>query len=157
MASTQHPNPQAHDDELVPRGALLALGGLLVATLALVAAVRYSGANVREPDAAPLVTARLIFRDLPDGSVAVINADTGARANTIQGEAGFLRGALRVLSHERMRRKIGEQEPFELVARHDGRLTLQDPQTGMRLDLESFGPQHAGNFARLITEVRNQP
>ena len=44
----------------------------------------------------------------------------------------------------------GEAEPFELHRRQDGRLTLLDPKTGMRLDIESFGPQHAASFVRLM-------
>jgi hypothetical protein len=48
-------------------------------------------------------------------------------------------------------REIGPQPPFELAARADGRLTLTDPATGARIDLESFGPTNAGVFARLLT------
>ncbi|MBC7781542.1 MAG: photosynthetic complex assembly protein PuhC, partial [Proteobacteria bacterium] len=37
-----------------------------------------------------------------------------------------------------------------LIGRADGRLTLADPATGQRIDLESFGPTNAAVFARLI-------
>ena len=43
-------------------------------------------------------------------------------------------------------------DPFELHARTDGRLTLIDPATHMRLDLESFGPTNAGLFAQLLQD-----
>jgi hypothetical protein len=36
-----------------------------------------------------------------------------------------------------------------LIGRTDGRLTLQDPSTGQRIDLESFGPTNAAVFASL--------
>jgi putative photosynthetic complex assembly protein len=96
----------------------------------------------------------LRFLDLPDGSIDVRDGQSGQRITVIDGEAGFLRGALRVLSHDRLRRGLGPQAPFELHQRQDGRLTLIDPQTGMRLDLESFGPQHASTFSRLIQKER---
>mgnify|MGYP006276983711 CR=1 FL=1 len=44
----------------------------------------------------------------------------------------------------------GAEQPFQLIARADGRLTLADPVTGQRIDLESFGPANAGVFARLL-------
>jgi hypothetical protein len=40
--------------------------------------------------------------------------------------------------------------PFELIARVDGRVTLFDPSTGQRVDLESFGPTNTGEFARFL-------
>ena len=58
---------------------------------------------------------------------------------------------LRALARERKKRDLGSGPPFELLARADGRLTLVDPSTGARIDLESFGPANAGVFARLMT------
>ena len=144
--------PQLHDHDAipVPPAALALMGGLLLSTIMVVAAVRWTGMSIREPDAPSVEVAPLHFRDLPDGSIAVLDDRTGQRVHTVSGEAGFLRGALRVLSHERLRRGMGDTAPFELHRRQDGRLTLIDPQTGVRLDLESFGPQHAGSFARLM-------
>lgn len=139
-----------HETPMVPPGALALLGSLLLISVLVVAAVRWSGLNIREPDAPSVQVAQLHFRDLPNGAIAVIDASSGRHVETVSGEAGFLRGALRVLSHDRLRRGLGDQDPFELHRRQDGRLTLIDPRTGMRLDLESFGPQHAGSFARLM-------
>lgn len=141
-----------HDAPMVPPAALALLGALLLACLTIVAAVRWSGVDIREPDAPSIEVAHLWFQDLPDGSIAVVDANTQQTIETVRGEAGFLRGALRVLSHERLRRGLDARDPFELHRRQDGRLTLLDPKTGVRLDLESFGPQHAGSFARLMNK-----
>ena len=65
-------------------------------------------------------------------------------------ETNIMRGALRALARERKKRGLGPEQPFELIARKDGRLTLHDPATGVRIDLESFGPTNAGVFARLL-------
>jgi len=65
------------------------------------------------------------------------------------GEQGFVRGILRTLSRERMRRGIGSGPTFELIGHTDGRLTLLDPATGHRINLESFGPTNMASFAML--------
>lgn len=135
----------------VPRVALMAIATLLVLTLIAVAAVSGARREMRSPDA-PATTSRMLrFDDSPDGSVAVIDAKSGVVLSRLQGEQGFVRGALRALARERRAREIGSQPPFELAARTDGRLTLIDPATGARVDLESFGPANAAAFARLLT------
>ncbi len=134
-----------------PRGVLVGIGVLVLAVLIAVAAVRWSGASAREPDAPSVATRLLRFEDRPDGSIAVIDARSGATLERLRGEQGFIRGALRALTRERRMRDVGPTPPFELAARADGRLTLVDPSTGARIDLESFGPANAGVFARLMT------
>ena len=136
--------------ETVPRGALIAIGSILLGTLVAVAAVRWSGAQIRHPDAAPLVSRALAFEDGPEGTVRVIDPRDGSLLHEASGEQGFLRGALRALSRERRIRGIGPGEPLLLVRRADARLTLIDPATDQRIDLESFGPTNAGVFARLL-------
>ena len=93
---------------------------------------------------------QLRFEDRSDGSIAVFDYQTGKQIDSIVGEAGFVRGALRTLAQERKRRDIDSKPPFELIARQDGRLTLIDPSTGRTIDLESFGEINAKHFARLL-------
>lgn len=136
---------------ILPRGLLIAIGTLVLGSLLAVAAVRLSGVSMREPDAQSVATRLLRFEDRPDGSIAVIDATSGRTLEQLRGEQGFMRGALRALTRERRMRELGPQQPFELAARADGRLTLVDPATGARIDLEAFGPTNAGVFARLLT------
>ncbi len=133
-----------------PRKAVLAVGALLLAALAAVATVRLTGAEIRTPDAPAAYLREFRFEDRPDGSVAVLDARSGAVVYTVTGEAGFFRGALRGLARERRRMGLGPEAAFQLIARADGRLTLADPATGQRIDLESFGPTNAAVFARLL-------
>ena len=146
MSTTHHPHPGE-----IPRGVALAIAGLLLVTLVLVAAVRWSGMSIHEPDAPTVSERALRFEDLADGSISVIDARTGREIEHVQGEAGFLRGAMRAMTRERRARGLGPETPFLLSARADGRLTLSDPATGGRLDLEAFGPTNAGVFARLLS------
>ncbi len=146
---TLHPRPTPVDT--FPRGPLLLIGAVLLAVLIGVSTVRLSGTDIRNPDADAVATRSLRFEDRPDGSVAVLDALNGLQIDSIQGEAGFLRGALRAMARERRKQGLGAGPAFELIARADGRLTLSDPATGQRIDLESFGPTNAGNFARLLS------
>jgi putative photosynthetic complex assembly protein len=126
--------------------------GLALAGVSVVAAavVRFVGAPIREPDAAAQTTRLIRFSDGPDGSILVVDTISGGTLAHWAGERGFERGALRALGRERKRRKLPSEAPFELIGRSDGRLTLVDPSTGERLDLESFGPTNAQVFAQLL-------
>jgi len=144
-------------DEIIPKGLLVAAAVLLLVTLAGVSMVRLSDTQIRSPDASPVATRSLRFEDRADGSVAIIDAKSGQEVERVQGEAGFLRGALRALARERRKRELGPEAAFELVGRADGRMTLVDPATGERIDLDSFGPTNAGSFVRLLAPPSRDP
>ena len=141
-------------DLAIPRGPIIAGAALIGATLIAVAAVRLSGIDVSSRSQAPVVAERrLQFEDLPDGGIAVRDAD--AAPGTVlrvvpPGADGFLRGTLRALVRQRRLAEVGPQAPFRLSAHSDGRLTLDDPATGERIDLEAFGPTNAAVFAQLL-------
>lgn len=139
-----------------PRWVLWTVGFLMVFTLGSIGLVRITG-NGPDQLAAATVSERLLrFEDRPDGGVAVIDGITGQLLTTVTGEQGFLRGAIRALARDRTARKIGAEQPFKLISRTDGRLTLFDPVSGQRVDLESFGPTNAGVFAPFLT-MQPQP
>ncbi len=125
------------------------IGVVLLAVLVAVGLARWSGLDPRTPDAAVLWQRALQFNDLPDGDIAVLDADTQQAVARFSGEQGFLRSTLRALVRERLREKIGSDAPFLLIGRTDGRLTLLDPTTQQRIDLESFGPSNTAVFAGL--------
>jgi putative photosynthetic complex assembly protein len=149
MLGTVQPGPPPRDS--MPRGPLFAIGAVLLVVLVGVAGVRLSGTPIHTPDAQAVAQRSLRFEDRRDGSVAVLDARSGQQIESIQGEAGFLRGTLRAMARERRKQGLGSEPAFELIARADGRLTLSDPATGERVDLESFGPTNAGVFRRLLT------
>lgn len=143
---------QAQPRQILPQHIAVVLGLVLLITLALVAVVRYSGVDIRYADAPSQQVRLLRFADMDNGDIGVVNAQDGSELARFSGEQGFMRGALRALARERKRRDIGPMVPFELHARTDGRLTLIDPATQVRLDLESFGPANAGLFAQLLQD-----
>jgi putative photosynthetic complex assembly protein len=129
--------------------ALIAVGGL-AALILFVADYVDSGKLTREADAQAVITKQLRFEDRSDGSIAVVSASDGRLVKVIEGEAGFVRGILRAMARERRIKEVNQTIPFELIARADGRLTLVDPATGNRIDLESFGKDNVIEFAVLL-------
>lgn len=122
---------------------------LLVLTLALVLMARFAPVT-SVPDPAPVTWQKeLLFADGPAGEVVVQDYQTKEVLARFEGEQGFVRGSLRALARERKRREIGSEQPFELVARKDGRLTLYDPSTSQHIDLDSFGPSNVALFRNL--------
>ncbi len=133
---------------------IAAAGALVIASICAVGAVRLSGMPISTPDAPAAVERDLRFVDRTDGSVEVVEAGSGRVVDRVVGESGFVRGTLRGLARERKRQGIGADQPFRLVAHVDGRLTLLDPQTGRRVDLESFGPTNAAAFAHMLSAAQ---
>jgi len=135
-----------------PRWVLLCAGGVVAFSLISVGLVRLTG-NGPDQRPAPAVQERqLRFEDRPDGSIAITDARTGQLVTSVQGEQGFVRGALRALTRERKARGLGAEQAFQLMVRADGGLTLFDPTTLQRVDLEAFGPTNADNFAKLLKD-----
>jgi hypothetical protein len=133
-----------------PKWVLMCAGGIIAFSLIAVGLVRITGNGPDQRAAAPAVQRSLVFLDQKDGGVLVGDGLTGETLTVLYGEQGFVRGALRALSRERHARGLGAKLPFDLVVRVDGRVTLMDPSTGHRVDLESFGPTNTAEFARFL-------
>jgi putative photosynthetic complex assembly protein len=137
----------------VPRGPLLAIAALVLGTLVAVGVTRWQsdGRSPTEPTAQVLAERLLQFSDRDDGGIEVRDARSGATVRTVaSGAEPFMRGALRAVARERRARGLGAEPPLRLQAHADGRLALHDPATGVRIDLESFGPTQAMAFAQLL-------
>lgn len=147
-AATLPHRPRAPDT--FPAWVLYCAGGILAFSLLSVGLVRITGNGPDQRLAAPTLERSLRFEDQSDHGVRVSDGNTGQTLTVLYGEQGFVRGALRALSRERHARGIGSAPPFNLVARTDGRITLMDPATGQRIDLESFGPTNTAEFARFF-------
>jgi putative photosynthetic complex assembly protein len=133
-----------------PKWVLYCAGGIIAFSLIAVGLVRITGNGPDQRAAAPTVQRSLLFQDHKDGGVLVADGQTGEKLTVLYGEQGFVRGALRALTRERQSRALGSDLPFDLVVRVDGRVTLMDPSTGSRVDLESFGPTNTAEFTRFL-------
>jgi putative photosynthetic complex assembly protein len=133
-----------------PQWVLYCAAGIIAFSLISVGLIRITGNGPDQKAAAPTVQRSLVFQDHKDGGVRVEDGVSGKTLTVLHGEQGFVRGALRALTRERYSRGIGSDVPFDLIARVDGRVTLFDPSTGQRVDLESFGPTNTAEFSRFL-------
>jgi putative photosynthetic complex assembly protein len=133
-----------------PRWILYFGAGIIAFSFISVGLIRITGNGPDQRAAAATMQRSLVFQDQKDGGVRVEDGVSGQTLTVVYGEQGFLRGALRALARERFARNIGSSQPFDLIARVDGRVTLLDPSTGQRVDLESFGPTNTAEFTRFL-------
>ncbi len=136
----------------VPRAALVGIMVLIGFALAAVFTGRF--ADIGRVSMAPSTEVdrvSLRFVDRRDGAVEVYNAQTETRVAVVEpGTGGFIRGVLRGMMRERKLSGNLSQAPLMLRRWADGRLTLEDPQTGRVIDLGAFGVTNAGAFAKLM-------
>lgn len=147
--------PQSHAAGSVapdsfPRWVLYFAAGIIAFSLISVGLIRITGNGPDQRAAAPTVQRSLVFEDQKDGGIRVADGITGQTLTVLYGEQGFVRGALRALTRERFAQGVGSSQAFDLIARVDGRVTLMDPSTGQRVDLESFGSTNTAEFARFL-------
>lgn len=99
----------------------------------------------------PVAQRALSFADAPDGGILVRDGATGETALTLPaGTNGFLRGALRAMADRRRVAQKSHEAPFLLTAWGDGRVTIEDPETGERIAVSSFGPTQVRSFVALL-------
>lgn len=126
--------------------------GLVGFSLLAVGVGRYADVGtLRTPHEGPAVLRHLHFEDRPDGSVAVFEGDRLIE-RLEPGTGGFVRGVMRGLARERRIRDIDDATPFRLMRFADGRLLLEDPETGHLVALGAFGATNEAAFARLMEE-----
>jgi len=139
-----------------PRLPLFGAAALVCFALLAATAGRLSGLGALQPVSTPISTRLLRFADSANGDVLVYDAKanplpgSGKPIAVATGQNGFLRGTLRGFARTRRADGVGADAPFTLTAWADGRLTLVDPATGRRTDLEAFGPTNVAVFARFL-------
>ena len=142
-----------HDDEIhVPRGALRAAVAVVIIAIGSAGFARISGLGRSEmPASTPVEQRALLFEDRSDGAVLVRDAAGKGVVDVIQpGAFGFVRVAMRGMARDRKIHGVGAEQPFMLTRWADRRVTLDDPETGRRLDLAAFGRVNGEAFERLL-------
>lgn len=134
-----------------PLHAVLLVIGL---TVAFAAFARLTGLGIlRMPEPAIVQYRDLRFTDRADGSVGILDASNDAIILILEpGQGGFIRGVLRGRARERRLGEFGAEPPFRLASHSDGRLTLEDTATKIKIVLSSFGPSNVEAFARLLPQ-----
>jgi putative photosynthetic complex assembly protein len=136
-----------------PRSTLALVGSAVALSIIAAAAGRLTGATSIPTNSTAVSSRELLFRDQPNGGVAVYDArDTKTPIDMIAPETnGFLRATMRGLARQRLRQAADREVPFRLTGWDDGRLTLEDPTTGRKVEMEAFGVTNEAVFIRLLT------
>jgi len=140
-----------------PRWTLIGAALLVLSTLAITGLARQTGIGATGvPDSPTIASVDLRFEDRDDGSV-VVRDGAGAVIETIPVSLdGFIRGTLRSLARQRKQAGLSHDLPFHLERRENGRLSLSDPATGGRIELDAFGTSNSGAFARFLPALEKR-
>lgn len=157
-ANPHHPHAHhqhAHHQTVVPAWVLVAAACMMVFSMTVAFGARqWSLAHPGAPRPAPTVSVSLVFSDMPDGSIRVSRAQDGSTAGLVPPrEGGFVRGVLRGMMRTRKLESVGKAESFTLARAPDGTLSLTDPQTSRRVELNAFGPSNIQAFELLLAQA----
>jgi putative photosynthetic complex assembly protein len=143
-----------------PREVLIGAAFLIGFVIVAAAMVRVTGVGRTDLPVAPMVESRQLVvcrqrRWHHDGPCAW---GRGVVAELESGVDGFVLGVMRGMVRERKSNSADVDAPYLLSLRENGSLLFEDPLTGRRIDVRSFGPTNAGSFAKLLrAEIRPDP
>lgn len=144
-----------HHAVAIPRFVLIGAAAIMLLAIGLSAGARQVHLMRPAPLSMAIESIDVRFEDRKDGSIAVLDATTEREISIVPPRTnGFIRGVLRGMFRTRKLESIGRQARFRLAQERDGGLSLTDPQTGRRIDLDSFGPTNHEAFARIFTAGR---
>lgn len=108
---------------------------------------------VKTGQSQPLIIRDIIFDERANEEIAVIDGHSRQAIEVIAPEAdGFIRGMLRGMSRDRRVRGAAVDAPYRLIRWNDGRVTLSDTTSGLRIDLKAFGQSNLQAVARFLKE-----
>ena len=153
-SGTQDDAPRSVHEVPIPKSVLAAAAALLLLTIAIAGTARLTGANhITLPPTRAVASRDLTFTDRSDGGIIIADAATGRQVSIVQPETGgFLRGIMRGLGREHRLNDLSPGASFRLTRWADGRLSIEDPATRERFELEAFGPTNEAAFARLLAD-----
>ncbi len=98
-----------------------------------------------------VISERIVVRDLPNGAVGIFHAESGTTiARYESGQGAFVRTIFRSLVRDRRVRGVSAAPVFILYTLGDGDITVEDPSTNSRIQLEAFGKPNAEHFRQMF-------
>jgi putative photosynthetic complex assembly protein len=151
-ALVHEPGYRSRDTELVPR---TLVWGMLALALSALAIASFAAATGREPLAQPapsqVVRDRWIVLEGHDAkAVTVRNTDGSVMLDLPHG--GFVTVIQNGLVTERKKHKVAPLLPVRIVEYANGRLAVEDPETGWSIELYAFGSDNKAAFERLLDQ-----
>lgn len=146
------PKLRSENPEMIPRALLRGMLVLVLATLALVSFAVLTGRDhVGVPKEAAIINERqIILQGHSAQAVTVLNVDGSVMLDLPHG--GFVTVIQSGLATERRKHGIDPLLPVRLVKYENGRLTIEDDETGWSAELYAFGADNEAAFERLLAQ-----
>lgn len=100
--------------------------------------------------AEPLLVRELHFVLEADGQISVHDARDGRHLDTLRADDGFIKVVLQSMSFDRAKRQVTAAQTYRLTRWNNGKLSFEDPATGVRMNLAAFGADAMRVFARFL-------
>ena len=104
----------------------------------------------------PVVSERIVVRDLASGAVGIFHAESGvAIARYESGQGAFVRTIFRSLVRDRRVQGVSAEPVFVLYTLDTGDIIVEDPSTNSRIQLKAFGEPNAQHFRQMLDAAIN--
>ena len=152
-------NEEAIDAKPFPKGMLVAAAAMVGLSMFLAASASLWDFGATRIAYAPVTDTRdLVFKDLENGSVGVIDAGRKEQIAEVKpGQNGFVRVVLRSMARDRAVRGASADVPFRLARHADDILSLTDLATGEVVMLNAFGAMNTKAFEPFLALGRTKP
>lgn len=136
----------------VPRGPLIGASLLVVLVFGVAIQARISGQTAsREPVSTVALQRDVRFDPQADGTISVFDVGQNREVARLSPDKnGFIFGMMRGIKQKRDVAHTDPATPFRITKWQDGRMTLDDPSTGMHVAVSSFGPTQVESFQQLF-------
>jgi putative photosynthetic complex assembly protein len=151
---THQPSPtyKGRDKDMIPRALLWAMVALAMSSLAITAfAVLTDRPPVAQPQAAEVERERWIVLE-GHGAKAVTVRDVDGAVLADLAHGGFVTVIQNGLQTERKKHSVDPLRPVRIVEYQNGRLAVEDPDTGWSVELYAFGGDNKAAFERLLDQ-----
>ena len=150
MTFREAPALGTRDREMIPKALLRAMLALALGSLALVSYGVLTGRpHEGVPAAAPVVWERSISL-IGGGAKAVKVLDDKGNLLADMPHGGFVTVVQNALETMRKRHHVDPARPIRIVEYANGRLTMEDPDTGTSFELYAFGADNEAAFRNLL-------
>ena len=140
--------------ELVPKGFLYGVIGMVLLSLLFVFSASYSTrAKLVEPVSSKVLGSRVMhLTKLDDGSVALSNLKNEEIFNSRDGKSGFLSVIMTGLEYNRKKLGMDLSDSYSIkISRlSTGRISLEDSQADWSLNVTSFGSKNSELFLSIF-------
>jgi putative photosynthetic complex assembly protein len=152
MAHPPSPTYKSREKEMVPRTLLWAMFALAMSSLAI---ATYAVVTDRPPEAQPQTAEVLRERWIVlegHGAKAVTVRETDGSVLLDLAHGGFVTVVQNGLQTERKKHDVDPLNPVRIVEYQNGRLAVEDPDTGWSVELYAFGSDNKAAFERLLEQ-----